>query len=512
MTQKIAPVLPREGTLAYDPRFDVNGEDWMGSEQCGQDRMNGRVGDLPVGGPLAVARRAHRRIAQSVCAGWRRLRGVAAVLPMSMALACAAHAQASAAAATAVPSPGSAQRALPAGAPVRLALIEGMSGAFANAGAAVERNLRFAIERVNARGGVMLRDGAHPLQLVVLDSRGATDEALVQLRAAADARIAFVLQGNSSAVAAALIAAINKHNVREPNRRMLLLNYSADDPALTEDDCSFWHFRFDAHAGMRINALTEVMRRDSSLKKVYLLNQDYSFGRQVSSLARSSLAAQRPDVAIVGDEFVPVGRVKDFAPYLAKIRASGADAVLTGNWGNDLTLLVRAAREQNLKLRFYTFYGNSLGAPAALGDAGVGRVIAVADWHPNVGGAASDAFYTAFRARYPAPLDDYPLLRISVMIDMLARALTHAGSDDALAVATALEGARADYGSGFHPSWMRANDHQLIQPLYVMQMEKAGTAHVRFDNEGSGYGFRTLLTLTPEQTIPASTCRMRRVR
>ncbi|KAG0162370.1 hypothetical protein DFQ30_002221 [Apophysomyces sp. BC1015] len=400
-----------------------------------------------------------------------------------------------------------------------------MSGAFANAGAAVERNLRFAIERVNARGGVMLRDGAHPLRLVVLDSKGATDEALVQLRAAADARIAFVLQGNSSAVAAALacgaqgnssgvapgvVAVLNKHNAREPGRRMLLLNYSADDPALTEADCSFWHFRFDAHAGMRINALTEVMRRDPSLKKVYLLNQDYSFGRQVSSLGRAALTAQRPDVAVVGDEFVPVGRVKDFAPYIAKIRASGADAVLTGNWGSDLTLLVRAAREQNLKARFYTFYGNSLGAPAALGDAGIERVIAVADWHPNVGGVASDAFYTAFRARYPQPADDYPLLRISVMIDMLAQALDRAGSDDARAVAAALEGLRDSDGGGFHPSWMRVDDHQLIQPLYVMQMEKAGTAHVRFDNEGSGYGFRTVLALTPEQTVPPSVCRMRR--
>jgi branched-chain amino acid transport system substrate-binding protein len=247
-----------------------------------------------------------------------------------------------------------APRAL-AGTPVRVALIEGVSGAFANAGAAVERNIRFAIPRVNAGGGVRLHDGAHPLELVVLDSKGASDDALVQLRAAADRSVPFILQGNSSAVAAALIAAIDKHNEREPRRRMLFLNYSANDPALTEGDCSFWHFRFDAHAGMRIAALTAVMRDDMSLKKAYLLNQDYSFGHQVSTLARSTLAAQRPDIAIVGDEFIPIGRVKDFAPYIAKIRASGANAVVTGNWGNDLTLLVKAAREQNLGIRFYTF-------------------------------------------------------------------------------------------------------------------------------------------------------------
>ncbi len=394
------------------------------------------------------------------------------------------------------------------GEPVRLALIEGMSGPFANAGAAVERNLRLGVERVNAAGGVKLADGAHPLELVVLDSKGSAEEALVQLRAAADQHIGYILQGNSSAVAAALLGAIEKQNAREPDNRELLLNYSADDPALTNANCSFWHFRFDAHAGMRMDALADVIQRDRSVKKVYLLNQDYSFGHDVSTLAREALKAKRPDIGIVGDEFHPVGRVKDFAPYIAKIRASGADAVVTGNWGNDLTLLVKAAREQGLNTKFYTFYGNSLGAPAALGDAGVGRVVAVADWHPNAGGAASEAWYKAFRARFPASADDYPVLRMEIMIEMLASAMNSAASAQPEAVAKALEGRKFD--NGFHASWMRAEDHQFIQPLYVMEMEKAGTPGVRFDNEGSGYGFRTVLALPAARTEPSTVCRMKR--
>jgi branched-chain amino acid transport system substrate-binding protein len=401
-----------------------------------------------------------------------------------------------------------AQNGKPAGAPIQLALIDGMSGPFADAGAAVERNLRFGVERVNARGGVTLRDGRHPLELVVLDSKGSTEAALMQLRAAADRHIGFILQGNSSAAAAALVAAIERQNAREPGNREVFLNYSADDPALTGANCSFWHFRFDAHAGMRMDALADVIGTDQSVKKVYLLNQDYSFGHDVSTLARTALAKRRPDIAVVGDEFHPVGRVKDFAPYIAKIRASGADAVITGNWGSDLTLLVKSAREQGLDAKFYTFYGNSLGAPAALGDAGVKRVIAVADWHPNAGGAASDAWYAAFRARYPAPQDDYPVLRMEMLVEMLAQALTNAGSADPTAVAKALEGMRFD--NGFHPMQMRADDHQVVQPLYVMQMDRAGTPGVRHDNEGSGYGFRTVLELPPQRTVPAMTCRMKR--
>lgn len=405
--------------------------------------------------------------------------------------------------------------------PVRLALIEGMSGPFADAGAAVERNLRFGVERVNARGGVKLADGDHPLELIVLDSRGSVEQALMQARAAADRHIAFILQGNGSAVAAALVAAIDKHNAREPGNRQLFLNYSADDPALTGAACSFWHFRFDAHAGMRMNALVDVMGKDRSLKKVYLIDQDYSFGREVSALARDALAARRPDVEIVGDEFHPIGRVKDFAPYIAKIRASGANAVVTGNWGNDLTLLVKAAREQGFDGKFYTFYGNSLGAPAAFGDAGVKRVVAVADWHPNAGASArfpdlaagakpqaSDAYYAAFRARFPAARDDYPMLRMEILVEMLAQAISRARTTDAAAVARALEGAR--YDNGFQRVEMGASDHQLVQPLYVIEMDKAGAPGVKFDNEGSGYGFRTVLALEPRETVLPGVCRMGR--
>jgi branched-chain amino acid transport system substrate-binding protein len=450
-------------------------------------------------------------------AKWQRTaaRAVAAVVTLAaISMATAAHAAGDAGAVAAPPAsaamnkPASTPASKPTGSPIPLALIEGMSGPFANAGAAVERNLRFGVEQVNAQGGVKLADGAHPFELVVLDSKGSTEEALVQLRAAADRHIGYVMQGNSSAVAAALIGAIDKQNSREPGNRELFLNYSADDPALTNANCSFWHFRFDAHAGMRMDALADVIQRDRAVKKVYLLNQDYSFGHDVSSLARSALAAKRPDITVVGDEFHPIGRVKDFAPYIAKIRASGADAVITGNWGSDLTLLVKAAREQGLDTTFYTFYGNSLGAPAALGDAGVKHVIAVADWHPNAGGAASDAWYAAFRARFPSAGDDYPVLRMPLMIETLAAAMHRAGSADPTAVARALEGIKFD--NGFHASWLRADDHQLIQPLYVMEMDKAGTPGVKFDNEGSGYGFRTVLAVPSARTVAPTVCKMKR--
>jgi branched-chain amino acid transport system substrate-binding protein len=403
-------------------------------------------------------------------------------------------------------------QAAPGAAPIRLAMIEGLSGAFGNAGEAVWRNLLWAVERVNARGGVRLPGGARALQLVRMDSKGNTEEALSQLKLAADQGIGFVLQGNSSAVAAALIDAINKRNEREPAARQLFLNYSAVEPALTQDKCSFWHFRFDAHADMRLEALTEVMRSDSRLKKVYLIGQDYSFGQQVVRQARVLLARKRPDIEIVGEELHPMGRVKDFLPYATKIRASGAQAVLTGNWGNDLTLLVKAVRDLGLAPRFYTFYGNALGVPATLSEAGMGAVVAVAEWHPNVGDAGSAAMVRAFRQRFPDPREDYLHARMQALVEMLVQAIERARSPEAARVARALEGLRFDgHAVGVpHRGEMRAGDHQFMQPLYVSVMDRAGPGGLAFDVEGSGFGFRTVRRFEAEELTPLMLCRMNR--
>lgn len=393
-------------------------------------------------------------------------------------------------------------------APIRLAMIEGLSGGNANGGEAVFRNLVWAVERVNERGGVKLPGGARRLALDRYDSKGQIEEALSAMRAALDVGAPFLLQGNSSAVAAALIEAVNKHNEREPQRRVVFLNYSAVDPILTNEKCSYWHFRFDAHADMRLVALMSVLKEDKSIKSVYLIGQDYSFGQGVLREARRQLQAQRPDVQVVGDELHPLLRVKDFAPYAAKIKASGADAIVTGNFSNDLTLLVKAAREAGFDGKFYTFYGNALGAPAAIGEAGVGKVIAVADWLPNAPTPQSDAFYQSFRQRYPKPADDYVHMRMQLMVEALVQAIERAGSTQAAAVAAQLERASVQFAG--QSGSMRAADHQLQQSLMVGVMERQGAPGVKYDVEGSGYGFKVIKNLSAQQAEQPTSCRMAR--
>ncbi len=404
--------------------------------------------------------------------------------------------------------------AQPAPAPIKVAMIESLSGPFGNTGEAVFRNLIWAVERVNARGGVKLAGtgsavgGQRPLALERYDSKGQTEEALSALKSAIDDGAQFIMQGNSSATAAALIDAINKHNEREPGKRVLFLNYSAVDPILTNEKCSFWHFRFDAHADMRMSALMEVLRDDTALKSVYIIGQDYSFGHAVAREAKRQLRQQRADVQVVGEELHPLGRIKDFLPYATKIKASGAQAVITGNFGNDLTLLVKAAKEVGFEGKFYTFYGNALGAPAAIGDAGIGKVVAVADWLPNVQTTRSEAFYQSFRERFPKPADDYVHMRMQLMVESLVQAIEKTGTTNSIAVAAQLE--KADVTVGSQRGTMRASDHQFQQALVVGMMDRQGTPGVKFDVEGSGYGFRVIKTISAASAEQPTTCTMER--
>ena len=388
---------------------------------------------------------------------------------------------------------------------LKIAMIEGLSGPFGNTGEAVFRNLLWATERVNARNGVKLN-------LKRYDSKGQADEALSMLRAAIDDGAQVIMQGNSSATAAVLIDAINKHNEREPAKRVLFLNYAAVDPILTNEKCSPWHFRFDAHADMRMTALMDVLKDDKALKSIYIIGQDYSFGHAVAKEAKRQLAVLRPDIALAGDELHPLGRIKDFLPYAAKIKASGAQAVLTGNFGNDLTLLIKAAKEVGFEGKFYTFYGNALGAPAAIGEAGIGKVVAVADWLPNVQTAASEAFYKSFKVRFPNPADDYVHMRMQLMMEALAQSVdksivvNKSNAIDLIAAQAILSSASVTFSG--QTGVMRAADHQFQQPLVVGLMDKLGTPGVKFDVEGSGYGFRVIKQVSAKAAEQATTCKM----
>ena len=386
---------------------------------------------------------------------------------------------------------------------VKLAVLGPMSGPFALQGEERLKIFQASADIVNARGGVL---GGKKIEIVAFDNKSNPQESLIVLKQAIDQDIRFVASSASN-VAHAISDALVKHNSRNPDQRVLFFDFNALDPVLTEAKCNFWHFRFEVHSDTQVNALTDFMIRQPSVRKVYLINQDYAFGQAVSKAAKEMLAAKRPDIQVVGDDFVALGKVKDFAPYVAKIRAAGADSVLTGNWGNDLSLLVKAGNEAGLKATFYAILAGYPGTWAGIGTAGADRVTSLDAWHINAADGAWQKTLLEYKARYHT-VSNVAYLPAFRVVEMFASALDKAGSSDPVKVAYALEGLKYAGPSG--PSWMRADDHQMIAPLYILSFVKAGGPGVRYDEEKTGYGWRTDAFIEARDMVPPVRCQMER--
>ncbi len=394
--------------------------------------------------------------------------------------------------------------AFPAHAQIKIVYIDPLSGLMAATGDHGLRELKFAAERVNERGGIL----GQKLEVTAMDNKLSPQESLSLLNRAIDEGYRYIFQGDGSSVAAALIDGVEKNNTRNPDKPVLFLNYAAVDPDFTNSKCSFWHFRLDANSDMKLQAIVNSMVNDKEIKKVYIIGQDYSFGHQVSKTAKELLKEKRPDVQVVGDELHPLAKVKDFAPYVAKIQASGADTVITGNWGSDLALLVRAANDAGLKATFYTFYAGVVGAPTAIGEAGVGRVKVVSYYGLSDATSKEIQYLQAFKKKYGATEDPYTTA-MQNGLDLLEKAMLQTRSTDPAKVAKAMEGMKLD--GYFGPVEMRAQDHQLIQPLFIGTFAKVDGKTVKFNADGTKeFGFRTDHKIAAQQTAMPTTCQMKR--
>ncbi|KRB70542.1 branched-chain amino acid ABC transporter substrate-binding protein [Noviherbaspirillum sp. Root189] len=384
---------------------------------------------------------------------------------------------------------------------VKVAFIDPLSGSFAPVGQNILKSWQYIADMANKEKWA----GNHTFEIVGFDNKGSPQESLTVLKAAIDQGYRYIIQGNGSGVGLAILDAVNKHNERNPGKEVVYLNYAAVDPDLTNSKCSFWHFRFDANSDMKMEAMTSLMEKDQNIKKAYIIGQNYAFGHQVAKAAKDYLKRKRADVQIVGDDLHPIGQVKDFAPYVAKIKASGADTVITGNWGADLALLIKAAKEAGLTANFYTYYAGTTGVPTAMGAAGEGRVKTVSYWNPNGPGATGQAIVEGFKKKYN---DDYSVMATYTGVAMLSKAFKDANSTDPLKVARAMEGMKVQSLNG--EVEMRKSDHQLQQPLYITTWTKVNGKDVKYDQENTGYGWKTDRKVDTYIASQPSSCQMKR--
>jgi branched-chain amino acid transport system substrate-binding protein len=385
----------------------------------------------------------------------------------------------------------------------KIAYIDPLSGPFANVGELMLMHTQYAIEDINARGGVL---GGTKLQLLQFDSKLSAQESQSALQAAIDQGAkAIVTGGSGSSVVTALVQSVARWNQRNPGKELIVLNHSSIDPEMTGKGCSFWHFQTEANTAMKMKALANYIKKTPDVTKVYLLNQDYAHGKQWASYGRQMVGLARPDVQFVGEALHPIGRVKDFAPYIANIRQSGADSVITGNWGQDMTLLLKAAGDAGYNLRYFNHSAGSVpGTVTAVSQAKTGQLTWVAEWHPGQADSPkADALAKAYKAKTGK---DFLAPRIDMTPRLLAAAIDKAGSADTVKVARALEDLRFDSVVG--PVRMRAEDHQLLLPQVVNTIAPVDGKAVRTGWEGTNYGFRTDAVYSGNELAQGTECKM----
>ena len=386
-----------------------------------------------------------------------------------------------------------------AGQTVKLMWIDPLTGLMGPVGTNQLKTQQFLAEKFSASNPAGVK-----FEVVGVDNKLSPTESLNALKSAIDQGIRYVIQGNGSSVAIPLIDAINKHNERNPGKEIVFLNEAAVDPDLTNSKCSFWHFRFDADTTMKLEAMTTFIKDQKDIKKVYLLNQNYSHGQQVVKYSKEYIARKRPDITIVGEDLHPLAQVRDFAPYIAKIKAAGADTVITGNWGSDLALLIKAANEGGYTGRFLTYYTGVTGTPSALGTGGAGKVFQVSYAHYNMGGQM-DAWAKEFKTKFN---DDMYTGSVVRQFEYLGAAMAKAKSTDPVKVAFAMEGLKVKSAFGGEVE-MRKADHQLQQTLYITVWQKAD-AKFPYSPENTGMTLAPVASYEPFVSSTPTSCQMTR--
>ncbi|MEO7337748.1 MAG: branched-chain amino acid ABC transporter substrate-binding protein [Caldimonas sp.] len=382
---------------------------------------------------------------------------------------------------------------------VKIAMIEGLSGPFANVGQNQLRSWQLVAEHF---AGSKNPAGVK-FEVVGMDSKSSPQEALNLLKSAADQGFRYVTQGNGSNVAVPLADAVAKYNERNPGKEIVYLNYAAVDPVLTNDKCTFSHFRLDADTTEKMAALTAFMKDQPKITKIYLLNQNYSHGQQVAKYFKEGIARNRPDAKIVGDDLVPLGQVKDFSPYVAKIKASGADSIVTGNWGQDMTLFVKAINDAGLTIPIYAYYAGVSGTPTALAQGPGLDVYQISYGHSNYTGVMGKLM-DEYKKKYN---DDFYTFSIYNAVEVLGEAMAKAKSTDPMKVASAMEGLKFNGFNG--ESYFRKTDHQMQQGLWISKWQKVDAKN-KYNVENTGFTFAPVKYLEPYVASTPTSCDMKR--
>ncbi|WP_417672167.1 branched-chain amino acid ABC transporter substrate-binding protein [Roseibium sp.] len=384
--------------------------------------------------------------------------------------------------------------------PLKIGIIESLSGAQTSSGRLYATAIQYGVDKINAAGGFNGED----IQVIEYDNAGGATGAADKFKQAVADGVNIVIQGASSAIAGQITEDVRKHNLRNPGKEIMFINVGAEAMALTGDKCQFYHFRFTTTAPMRVNAMTSAMKEAGDLgTKVYSINQNYSWGQDVQ--AAISAAADAGGYEVVDEVLHDVNKIQDFAPFVARIKAAGPDTVITGNWSNDLLLLMKAAGDAGLDVTFGTAYLDQPGNIANAGDTALGHYIA--NNYDNTAGDASFAEdYKAATGHYPLFVEPQTIFAIGALGQALEGVDFGGGDIDVSKIALSLED--VTYETPVGPITVRKEDHQTIRPVVVSKVVK----DAKYPADDTSMGFEAVKVVPGDQAIypVQDSCNMKR--
>jgi branched-chain amino acid transport system substrate-binding protein len=235
---------------------------------------------------------------------------------------------------------------------------------------------------------------------------------------------------------------------------------------------------------MRVGALTKVMSEQGDLgDRVYSINQNYSWGKDMEAAILAN--AEAYDYEVADTVLHEVNRIQDFSPFVAGIQSANPDAVITGNWSNDLLLMMKAVGDADLDVTFGTAFLDQVGNVANAGDVAPGNYIA----HPGnvelMDPAAAEAYREA-TGHYPVYVEPGAINGLTLFRTALEDVDVRGGDIDTNAIAAALEGASLETELG--ELTIREGDHQTVMPIVVSQV----TEDVDYPVDDTQYGFEPI--------------------
>lgn len=376
---------------------------------------------------------------------------------------------------------------------LKVAAIYPLSGPIGGIGQLFSPGMKYVIDKYNAAGGWH----GTKLALTEYDDGGSTSGAANRFQEAIGDGVRLFTTGSTSPISAQVLSDVKNWNDRNPNDKAVLLIMGAEAKDFTAKSCYFYAFKMSTNPDIRVKVLSAALKSTGKLgTRVASFQPKYTLGFDMQAAVEKGAAIY--GYTLVGSLSNDYAKVRDFAPYIERLRAMNADTIFTANSLTDLRLIVQAAAAAQLPGKFATLYLDEPGDIAAAGKAALGDYVAQL-FNAEAKGDASAQFRQDFlKATGVEPVNITNNATVSMLVMTAALDNTPASHFDATAFSKAMESAKADWPMGGLS--MRAQDHQLLLPLAVSVVSE--DAKVKVD--GTTMGFLPVASFSGEEaSVPA---------